>query len=83
MKRPAHDAFNGKGGSSSSSFAKLCGGSFRVGSGISPQKTRTFFKKIKNFQKKITAFLKKNKSFFKNVLIFFTPAGNSIVSLIS
>ena len=44
---------------------------------------RTFFKKIKNFQKKITAFLKKNKSFFKNVLIFFTPAGNSIVSLIS
>ena len=70
MKRPAHGAFNGKGGSSSSSFAKLCGGSFRVGSGISPQKTRTFFKKIKNFQKKITAFLKKNKSFFKNVLIF-------------
>ena len=70
MKRPAHDAFNGKGGSSSSSFAKLCGGSFRVGSGISPQKTRTFFKKIKNFQKKITAFFKKNKSFFKNVLIF-------------
>ena len=69
MKRPAHGAFNGKGGSSSSSFAKLCGGSFRVGSGISPQKTRTFFKKIKNFQKKITAFLKKNKSFF-NVLIF-------------
>ena len=63
MKRPAHGAFNGKGGSSSSSFAKLCGGSFRVGSGISPQKTRTFFKKIKNFQKKIT-------SFFKNVLIF-------------
>ena len=63
MKRPAHGAFNGKGGSSSSSFAKLCGGSFRVGSGISPQKTRTFFKKIKNFQKKI-------KSFFKNVLIF-------------
>ena len=59
MKRPAHGAFNGKGGSSSSSFAKLCGGS-----GISPQKTRTFFKKIKNFQKKITAFLKKNKSFF-------------------
>ena len=56
MKRPAHGAFNGKGGSSSSSFAKLCGGSFRVGSGISPQK--------------ITAFLKKNKSFFKNVLIF-------------
>ena len=43
MKRPAHGAFNGKGGSSSSSFAKLCGGSFRVGSGISPQKTRTFF----------------------------------------
>ena len=40
-------------------------------------------KKIKNFQKKITAFLKKNKSFFKNVLIFFTPAENSIVSLIS
>ena len=70
MKRPAHGAFNGKGGSSSSSFAKLCGGSFRVGSGISPQKTRTFFKKIKNFQKKITAILKKNKSFFKNVLIF-------------
>ena len=70
MKRPAYGAFNGKGGSSSSSFAKLCGGSFRVGSGISPQKTRTFFKKIKNFQKKITAFLKKNKSFFKNVLIF-------------
>ena len=70
MKRPAHGAFNGKGGSSSSSFAKLCGGSFRVGPGISPQKTRTFFKKIKNFQKKITAFLKKNKSFFKNVLIF-------------
>ena len=63
MKRPAYGAFNGKGGSSSSSFAKLCGGSFRVGSGISPQKTRTFFKKIKNFQKKITAFLKKNKSF--------------------
>ena len=63
MKRPAYGAFNGKGGSSSSSFAKLCGGSFRVGSGISPQKTRTFFKKIKNFQKK-------NKSFFKNVLIF-------------
>ena len=63
MKRPAHDAFNGKGGSSSSSFAKLCGGSFRVGSGISPQKTRTFLKKI-------TSFLKKNKSFFKNVLIF-------------
>ena len=56
MKRPAHGAFNGKGGSSSSSFAKLCGGSFRVGSGISPQKTRKFFKKI--------------TSFFKNVLIF-------------
>ena len=67
MKRPAHDAFNGKGGSSSSSFAKLCGGSFRVGSGISPQKTRTFFKKIKNFQKKITSFLKKT-------LVFFTSA---------
>ncbi len=49
MKRPAHGAFNGKGGSSGSSFAKLCGGSFRVGSGISPQKTRTFFKKIKSF----------------------------------
>mgnify|MGYP001523429438 len=46
MKRPAHGAFNGKGGSSSSSFAKLCGGSFRVGSGISPQKTRTFFKNV-------------------------------------
>ena len=71
MKRPAHGAFNGKGGSSSSSFAKLCGGSFRVGSGISPQKTRTFFKKIKNFQKKITAFLKKNKSFFKKITSFF------------
>ena len=70
MKRPAHGAFNGKGGSSSSSFAKLCGGSFRVGSGISPQKTRTFFKKIKNFQKKITAFLKKNKSFFKRLDLF-------------
>ena len=65
MKRPAHGAFNGKGGSSSSSFAKLCGGSFRVGSGISPQKTRTFFKKIKNFQKKITAFLKRTRGFFK------------------
>ena len=70
MKRPAYGAFNGKGGSSSSSFAKLCGGGFRVRSGISSQKIRTFFKKIKNFQKKITAFLKKNKSFFKNVLIF-------------
>jgi hypothetical protein len=34
MKRPAHGAFNGKGGSSSSSFAKLCSGSFRVGSGF-------------------------------------------------
>mgnify|MGYP000806651942 FL=1 len=56
MKRPAHGAFNGKGGSSSSSFAKLCGGSFRVGSGISPQKTRTFFQKIKSFSEKITAF---------------------------
>ena len=64
MKRPAHGAFNGKGGSSSSSFAKLCGGSFRVGSGISPQKTRTFFKKIKSF-------LKKNRSFFKNNRMFF------------
>ena len=63
MKRPAHGAFNGKGGSSSSSFAKLCGGSFRVGSGISPQKTRTFFKKIKSF-------LKKNRSFFKNNRMF-------------
>ena len=52
MKRPAHGAFNGKGGSSSSSFAKLCGGSFRVGSGISPQKTRTFFKKDQELSKK-------------------------------
>ena len=43
MKRPAHGAFNGKGGSSSSSFAKLCGGSFRVGSGISPQKDKDVF----------------------------------------
>ena len=71
MKRPAHGAFNGKGGSSSSSFAKLCGGGFRVRSGISSQKIRTFFKKIKNFQKKITAFLKKNKSFFKKITSFF------------
>ena len=70
MKRPAHGAFSGKSDSSGSSFAKLCGGGFRVRSGISSQKIRTFFKKIKNFQKKITAFLKKNKSFFKNVLIF-------------
>ena len=44
MKRPAHGAFNGKGGSSSSSFAKLCGGSFRVGSGIS-KKDNGLFKK--------------------------------------
>ena len=44
---------------------------------------RTFFKRSRAFKKKITAFLKKNKSFFKNVLIFFTPAENSIVSLIS
>lgn len=43
---------------------------------------RTFLKD-QELLKKITAFLKKNKSFFKNVLIFFTPAGNSIVSLIS
>ena len=43
--------------------------------------TGRFFKRSRAF-KKITAFLKKNKSFF-NVLIFFTPAGNSIVSLIS
>ncbi|AII62526.1 hypothetical protein E1J03_06295 [Phocaeicola dorei] len=63
MKRPAHGAFSGKSDSSGSSFAKLCGGGFRVRSGISSQKIRTFFKKIKNFQKKI-------KSFFKNVLIF-------------
>ena len=64
MKRPAHGAFNGKGGSSSSSFAKLCGGSFRVGSGISPQKTRTFFKKIKNFQKKDNGLFKKEQEVF-------------------
>ena len=64
MKRPAHGAFNGKGGSSSSSFAKLCGGSFRVGSGISPQKTRTFFKKIKNFQKKDNGLFKKEQELF-------------------
>ena len=63
MKRPAHGAFNGKGGSSSSSFAKLCGGSFRVGSGISPQKTRTFFKKIKNFQKDNGLFKKEQELF--------------------
>ena len=75
MKRPAHGAFSGKSDSSGSSFAKLCGGGFRVRSGISSQKIRTFFKKIKNFQKKITAFFKKNKSFFKNVLIFFTTTG--------
>ncbi|OUP95250.1 hypothetical protein B5F00_05165 [Phocaeicola dorei] len=56
MKRPAHGAFSGKSDSSGSSFAKLCGGGFRVRSGISSQKIRTFFKKIKNFQKKITAF---------------------------
>lgn len=43
---------------------------------------RTFLKD-QELLKKITAFLKKNKSFFKNVLIFFTPAENSIVSLIS
>ena len=70
FETPCSWVFTKEDGSSGSSFAKLCGGSFRVGSGISPQKTRTFFKKIKNFQKKITAFLKKNKSFFKNVLIF-------------
>ena len=75
MKRPAHGAFNGKGGSSSSSFAKLCGGSFRVGSGISPQKTRTFFKKIKSFSNNNRNFLEKITSFFKNVLIFFIDIG--------
>ena len=52
MKRPAHGAFNGKGGSSSSSFAKLCSGSFRVGSGISPQKTRTFYLIFRSFHPK-------------------------------
>ena len=52
MKRPAHGAFNGKGGSSSSSFAKLCSGSFRVGSGISPQKTRTFYPIFRSFHPK-------------------------------
>ena len=64
MKRPAHGAFNGKGGSSSSSFAKLCGGSFRVGSGISPQKTRTSFKKDNGlFKKEQEVFLKDNELF--------------------
>lgn len=43
---------------------------------------RTFFKRSRAFKKDNRLF-KKNKSFFKNVLIFFTPAGNSIVSLIS
>ena len=65
MKRPAHGAFNGKGGSSSSSFAKLCGGSFRVGSGISPTKTKgRFLKRYKNFTKKITAVFKKEQELF-------------------
>ena len=46
---------------------------------------RTFFlKRSRAFKKKITAFLKKEQELFlKNVLIFFTPAENSIVSLIS
>lgn len=63
MKRPAHGAFNGKGGSSSSSFAKLCGGSFRVGSGISPQKTRTFFKRSRTFKKDNGLFKKEQELF--------------------
>ena len=70
FETPCSWVFTKEDGSSGSSFAKLCGGGFRVRSGISSQKIRTFFKKIKNFQKKITAFFKKNKSFFKNVLIF-------------
>ena len=63
FETPCSWVFTKEDGSSGSSFAKLCGGGFRVRSGISSQKIRTFFKKIKNFQKKI-------KSFFKNVLIF-------------
>lgn len=63
MKRPAHGAFNGKGGSSSSSFAKLCGGSFRVGSGISPQKTRTFLKRSRTFKKDNGLFKKEQEVF--------------------
>ena len=70
LKRPVHGCLRKRVVVVGSSFAKLCGGGFRVRSGISSQKIRTFFKKIKNFQKKITAFFKKNKSFFKNVLIF-------------
>ena len=90
MKRPAYGAFNGKGGSSSSSFAKLCGGSFRVGSGISPQKTRTFFKKIKNFQKKIYnpqnemfRLLGTKRSFSQNETFFFSHPYPALFRLIS
>ena len=71
MKRPAHGAFSGKSDSSGSSFAKLCGGGFRVRSGISSQKIRTFFKKIKNFQKKINGLFKKRTRAFLNTILLF------------
>ena len=75
MKRPAHGAFSGKSDSSGSSFAKLCGGGFRVRSGISSQKIRTFFKKIKSFSNNNRNFLEKITSFFKSVLAFLPLPG--------
>ena len=81
MKRPAHGAFSGKSDSSGSSFAKLCGGGFRVRSGISSQKIRTFFKKIKSFSKKNKNFFKKITSFFKSVLVFLPLPGVLLYSV--
>ena len=81
MKRPAHGAFSGKSDSSGSSFAKLCGGGFRVRSGISSQKIRTFFKKIKSFSNNNRNFLEKITSFFKSVLVFLPLPGVLLYSV--
>ncbi len=64
MKRPAHGAFNGKGGSSSSSFAKLCGGSFRVGFRIHLKRQGRFLKRSRTFKKKNNGLFKKEQEVF-------------------